>query len=163
MHSQDIAVDEAYIPLRNRRREVIGYARVDLEHAATLSASRWFRDHRGYARRSNATNTTYLMHRVILDLGPGDPEVDHINRNPLDNRTRNLRVVTRSQNARNQGPRTGRKYCGVYFDNNQGKWRARIRVDKRAYHIGWFQTETEAGEAADAWSRLHLPERWQTP
>lgn len=41
------------------------------------------------------------LHRFLL----GDPEglmVDHINRNPLDNRRKNLRAVTHSQNSINK-------------------------------------------------------------
>lgn len=40
------------------------------------------------------------MHRVVLGYD-GPLDVDHINRNPLDNRRENLRAVTRSVNAKN--------------------------------------------------------------
>lgn len=40
--------------------------------------------------------------------------IDHINRNPLDNRRVNLRFVTAQQNKFNSGPQEGRRYKGVY-------------------------------------------------
>ena len=48
----------------------------------------------------------FSMHREILGLRAGDGrEVDHINRNSLDNRRINLRVSTRKENCANRGPR----------------------------------------------------------
>lgn len=41
------------------------------------------------------------MHRFIMNC-PKELEVDHINRNPLDNRRCNLRIVTSKQNAKNR-------------------------------------------------------------
>lgn len=43
---------------------------------------------------------TVRMHRVVLGYD-GPLDVDHINRNSLDNRIRNLRVTTRSENILN--------------------------------------------------------------
>ena len=45
-----------------------------------------------------------LLHRHLLGLGKGRvPEVDHVDRNPLNNCRSNLRLVTRSQNILNTG------------------------------------------------------------
>jgi hypothetical protein len=40
------------------------------------------------------------MHRLLLSA-PKELDVDHINRNTLDNRRSNLRLVTQSQNSMN--------------------------------------------------------------
>lgn len=45
------------------------------------------------------------LHRFILKLPKGEGIVDHINRNGLDDRKENLRIVTNSVNKRNSDPR----------------------------------------------------------
>lgn len=48
---------------------------------------------------------TYRVHRIVAETfipNPEEkPEIDHINRNPSDNRVENLRWVTRSEQLRN--------------------------------------------------------------
>jgi hypothetical protein len=45
-------------------------------------------------------NVTLRMHRVVLGY-EGTEDIDHINRNSIDNRKSNLRVCTRAENLRN--------------------------------------------------------------
>lgn len=88
------------------------------------------------------------MHRFILEA-PDGMDVDHINRNTLDNRRVNLRVVTRSQNLHNtDAPRhnkSGRK--GVCWYPKYEKWRAFITINKRQTTLGYFDTIEDASAA----------------
>lgn len=83
----------------------------------------------------------YLRHRLIFWMFNGyEPtEIDHINRNRSDDRIENLREVTRSQNCMN---RTGVK--GYYFNKERQKYKAIIKVNGVAKHLGYFDTEDEA-------------------
>ena len=89
------------------------------------------------------------MHRQILVPGYGQ-EVDHINRNPLDNRRANLRLCARSENAHNQGKHRDNTsgYKGV-FAYRPGMWRARIMADGAVHHLGVFVDPVEAALAYD--------------
>ncbi|MFA5783392.1 MAG: AP2 domain-containing protein [Phycisphaerae bacterium] len=91
------------------------------------------------------------MHRLIMKP-PRDKVVDHINRNGLDNRRANLRVVTQTQNKWNNGQRVTRyssKYRGVSWHKREKKWTAIISINGRAKSLGYFKDEKEAARAFD--------------
>lgn len=49
-------------------------------------------------KQPNGKNTTLYMHRLIMGAGKGFV-VDHINRNGLDNRRNNLKIITQKENT----------------------------------------------------------------
>lgn len=73
---------------------------------------------------------------------------DHINRNKLDNRRENLRVVTRKQSTENRRCWGASGYRGASFLPDRNKWRARVRHNGRAINLGEFDTAAEAGRVA---------------
>ncbi len=89
-----------------------------------------------------------MMHRVINNTPPG-LETDHINGDGLDNRRKNLRTVTRSQNMwnRKKNSKGSSKYKGVYWHKQHEKWVANIQVNKKRHFIGLFVDEDVAGRA----------------
>jgi hypothetical protein len=68
-------------------------------------------------------------------------QIDHIDRNPFNNRCNNLREVTRRQNMQN----TKRAKGGAYLNSNT--WFATIRIQGKSKYLGSFKTETEARSA----------------
>ena len=137
------------IPLTRGRYAIVDYA--DYER---LSSFKWhlFKS-RGnfYAVRTHRRQNVF-MHRFIMNFPPNSI-VDHINRNGLDNRRSNLRIVTNRQNCWNssRGINVGSsKYKGVRWHSNDGKWHSRICHNGRKIHLGNFDDEVEAARAYDA-------------
>jgi hypothetical protein len=140
------------IPLKNG-----GAALVDGEDYERLAVHSWYRTADGYAERSvriSRVKTTHvLMHRVVLGTPTGS-DTDHRDGNRLNNTRPNLRVATRSQNIANM-PRVGRNkrlsvFRGVTFRRGLSKpWRARIRVNGKYRHLGWFTSDRDAAHAYD--------------
>lgn len=87
--------------------------------------------------------------------------IDHINRIKTDNRIENLRDVSISVNNENKNSSSiYKKSCnvlGVSREKNHKRWRAVITINKKQFHIGYFDTIEEAEAAYVAEKRkLHV-------
>ena len=111
-----------------------------------------------------APRSLIMMHRRILSVH-ASLEVDHANGIGLDNRRENLRPCTRSLNTANNAVRLADSgFHGVW---RHGRWfRARIKVDGRTQHLGYFDEAQVAARAYDAaaidafgeFARLNFPD-----
>jgi hypothetical protein len=76
--------------------------------------------------------------------------IDHVNGNGLDNRRRNLRVVTPAINSHNVHHVWGKsRFRGVCWDKQRNKWMAYLWFQKKMLRVGWFASEEEAARARD--------------
>jgi hypothetical protein len=99
--------------------------------------------------RSNKKSKRFYLHQVIamtfLDHTPDRYNliVDHINNNPLDNRCENLQVVSVRINVTKDKVRS--LPTGVSQRGN--RFQARIYLDKKIKHLGYFSTQEKASAA----------------
>jgi len=94
----------------------------------------------------------YKAHRIAWLIYYGEwPEedIDHIDRNKLNNSIANLRKATRSQNAFNVGLRKCNTsgFRGVSFNAEWGKWFSQIIIRGEKKFLGYFKTPELASEA----------------
>lgn len=88
-----------------------------------------------------------LMHRLILDILDTKLTVDHINRNPFDNRRSNLRICSHYQNSLNRKSWSSSGYKGVY---KHGKlYIITITVNKKTFTVRGFTSPIEAALERD--------------
>lgn len=134
------------------------YAIVDDESLALISPYRWRLNDKGYAvantRRADGHRTVISMHRLVMGLSIGGPEVDHKNRDRLDNRRANLRICEFGGNQRNRGiPKSNKSGLkGVSW--HRGAWVAQIKVNYRCLHLGRYPTKEEAHEVYCLWADM---------
>jgi len=108
-----------------------------------------------YAKRHiwvNGIRTEQGMHREILHLSHRDGvEVDHINRDGLDNQRSNLRITTHGLNRHNSKKNTNNisGYRGVHWCNSTKKWVAMIAINRKQKTIGRYRSVISAAEAYD--------------
>lgn len=137
-----------------------------LKKALSIS-SKW------YARYCRKVNNYYVftkvkgevihLHRLIMNA-PKGLQVDHINGNTLDNREKNLRVVTNAQNQQNRtriqkNNKSGVR--GVSWSKQHGKWMAKLTLNYKQIYIGLYDELSDAENAikyARANMMTHSPE-----
>lgn len=151
------------IPLRARDGTVRAWATVDLADAPLVAGHRWCQHTHGYAVRAiGGRKAKYMlrMHRLLVGLSRDDArEVDHKDRNPLNNRRSNLRIATHAQNQQNMPGRVNAtsRHRGVCFNARRGKWEAWGKVDGRSKLLGRFDREDDAHVTRLAWQREYMP------
>lgn len=105
------------------------------------------------------------MHRQIMGLETGDKrQVDHQDRDRLNNSRSNLRIIDATYQAQNQrglevfnGKPVESRYRNVYKVKKRGKWTGRWKVCVAGRYVGIFTSEVAAAEAAREWRRLTMP------
>ena len=134
------------IPVSNGK----AYAVVSDQDYNLVARFNWFLTGNGYAfrwlpRNGSKTKHSIMMHRFIL-RAQSDQEIDHINKNKLDNTRENIRFASRGQNQQNVIRHNGSsQFKGVrkYYR----KWTARITVEKHEINLGSFDSEQLAAIA----------------
>lgn len=123
------------------------FALIDDDDYPLVAGSTWHRNSHGYPT-AKIGQKTKTLHRVLLTASAGF-EIDHINRNKLDNRRANLRFVTRSQNLANRVMKNTKLYRGILHRNQRGKWywHAQIGVNCGKKHLGTFPSAILAAAA----------------
>jgi hypothetical protein len=104
----------------------------------------------GYVATKCKGNIFTLLHAQIA-LSPGglDLCVDHINRNRLDNRTSNLRLISKADNAINVTTKSNVR--GVFWHAKNNNYMAKI--GRPGIYLGSFTTREEAAIMYDVWAR----------
>jgi hypothetical protein len=123
---------------------------IDFEDFDKVREGNWVAHRHGKkwsARGGNGKFRGRLLHRVLMDA-PDGVQVDHQDRNPLNNRRYNLRKATPVQNQGNRvkaHPGSSSLFKGVSWHRATGKWRAKIQQR----WLGVFPSEEEAARAYD--------------
>lgn len=104
---------------------------------------------KGSSRTDKNRNVNVSMHRLLMGAEEGQ-EVDHIDRNRLNNQRSNLRVVSRSQNLangiRSRAPDADSQYIGVMkCQGTENTFYARVAGEV----VGYYHGEVAAAQARD--------------
>lgn len=115
-------------------------------------ANKNYKGWHGY-RRMKINGRKYSQHRIIFLYHHGylPDQLDHIDRNKLNNKIENLREATGSDNCSNRGLGCNNKsgYKGVHWDKLGKRWRAMIKINYKQRALGSFDNKEEAALAYD--------------
>lgn len=152
--TSDILTPMKMIPLSKDKT-----AFVDDSDFELLSGYRWFAIEKGrkiktfYAVRhtpkiKGRTGPMVYMHTQIMGT-PKGMEVDHKDKDALNNQRSNLRLCTRSQNCMNRSRQSNNTsgYKGVSWFKPIQKWRAYLRINSKHVSLGYFADKEDAHKA----------------
>ena len=105
----------------------------------------------GYMR-TRIDGKDFYLHRLawLYVHGCWPSEIDHINRDKSDNRIKNLRDVTRSENGLNTGIRKTNTSGFTGVSKFRNKWRAYRDLNGKRTYLGMYDTPQEAAQARNA-------------
>ncbi|KYG38152.1 HNH endonuclease [Bacillus gaemokensis] len=141
--------DTVYITLKNRRYEKIGTAMVDIKDLSAVKDKRWSMNKDGYVVTRVSGELKFLHHIIANPSSIKNIVVDHEDRNKLNNKRSNLRVIEKQKNHMNHSGYKNNKsgFTGVSQNKKNGKWIARIHINKKPTQIGTFDKIDDAIEA----------------
>ena len=119
---------------------------------AKFDGYNWYAARSKYLGYDNTKNQpiskTIRMHTVFFEI-PVNMEVDHIDRNGLNNQRNNLRVITHQTNCLNRKKRIDNVsgYRGVSFKAQSSKWQAQGSINSKSVYLGLFNTKEKAAAA----------------
>lgn len=121
------------------------HAIVDLDIFESAMVHIWSVNAQGYAV-AIIDGASVKLHDFVTGGAPEGREVDHANRNPLDNRHENLRFATKVQQGGNRSVYKSNTsgFKGVCL-RPSGKWRAKCAGE----YLGEFSTAEAAAKAYD--------------
>jgi hypothetical protein len=143
--------------LYNNYSEEIAETIFDLKYKSEIEKYKWSLTYYGYVVTSwfdkDNKQHNIQLHQAIISLSkqevPDGYEIDHKDRNKLNNLEINLRICLHSENGKNQKTSSNNTsgYKGVYWKKTSKKWKVLIRVNNQLVYIGCFTIKEDAAKA----------------
>lgn len=143
--------------LENDKHKKVDEALVDKEDIGLVTRYKWHLKSCGHvATRRPEDNKQINLHKFLV---PGK-QLDHKNRNKLDNRKSNIRECSSSLNNFNKDllPYNTSGIAGVIWHKYRQKWEVNIMKDKNRIHIGLFKNFDNAIRARRTAEQLYFGE-----
>lgn len=138
---------------------------------ALVAKYKWSVNKKGYVmshpynKEEKKTERPIYLHRLLMNLSGCYPLVDHINRNPSDNRRINLRIASYSQSCMNRKGGYGiHGFTGVTVKSHKRNGVicksicAQIIVNHKKIHLGTFETPEQAALAYNEAAKKYFGE-----
>jgi len=140
---KNIYNDEGFIIFDTKLNKILGQVLLDKEDIEKVNKTNWRLSEKGYVISSINRKTTRI-HNLILNRNTDNQKItcDHIDRNKLNNKKENLRIISHLENNLNSDRiEKSKGYC---FRKDRNKWMVYIKTNYKMKTIGYYDTEEEA-------------------
>ena len=130
------------------QNQEIARTTIDAEDVKKIKKHKW-RVSDGYAAANIKGKNVQIQHIIMGVKANWENQIDHKDRDRLNNRKSNFRFCTNAENTRNRKkPITNTSgFKGVSWVKRDKKWRAAITINKKWIHLGVFKDKAEAAKA----------------
>lgn len=127
----------------------------DIEDFEKVKLFTWYPSGEGKSNKTCINSKREYIHRYIMNAPKGF-EIDHIDRNRMNNCKSNLRLCGHQQNQCNQPLQSNNKsgVTGVRFHESRKKYIARIKFYGKEIHLGYYNELITAIQARDVGAKL---------
>lgn len=106
-----------------------------------------------------------LVYKIVHGEDPGIFEIDHIDKNSLNNNVNNLRLdlkgdIQRHNKKIQSNNKSGAR--GVSWEKSKNKWVVKLRCPDAPYHVGYFNCLVEAANAYNMRVKKYLPDHYES-
>lgn len=147
--------DHAEIIIFDSKHKEKGRALIDIEDVDLVKNYKWCLNGSGYAINKKIGR----LHRFILNIKSLSIKPDHINRNKLDCRKFNLRLLPHFLNIHNSKmwSHNTSGTTGIWWNKKRQKWLAGIQINSKTIRLGAFYDIQDAINARKEAERKLLP------
>lgn len=142
----DVLIDTDMLPLVSKYHWLVDVKKNGTYYIKSFTGSKWKQPVRTY------------LHRLLTNA-PKGAVVDHIDRNTLNNRLSNLRVVDKSTNNKNRGVLNPNNktsgFRGVTWHKRRNKWMAKVEINGKRHFVGYFKELDDAVKAVQKYRKEH--------
>lgn len=133
------------IVLYDKNSNEVARTKIDRDDIKKTRKYKWCFSHEKYVV-TQSKGINLRIHNLIMNTQKGSV-VDHINHDSLDNRKKNLRIVTQHENGinrktLNRNNKSGHR--GIHWNKLNKNWTVQIRAKNKHFYIGSFYSLKEA-------------------
>lgn len=134
----------------------------DLEDYEKIKDCTWSKNSSGHWVFRTYNECMFLTHVIMPEVSKKQI-IDHVDRNPDNNRKNNLRASNKIFNAQNSNisKRNTTGYVGVSKFKGESKWRAYITVQGKQFSLGNYRTLYEAVKARLAGEKKYFEDGYE--
>ena len=141
--------DYAEIIVRDKNNEIKGKAIIDLDDVDKCSKFKCGMYSNGYFYLNVNKTKRYRLHRFLMNIFSHGKDViiDHIDRNPANNRKSNLKICDSVENNNNVSYIYNNRKCNyrnVKYDKAKRKYYSSFYYRNKRYFCGYHDSEEEA-------------------
>jgi len=135
----------AEMVLYNKNSEEIARALIDIEDVEKVRNMKW-RKTGGHVSSDIKGRSQILLHRFIMGVDDVAVDVDHIDRNILNNRKINLRICSHQENTFNSSLSKNNTsgFIGISWSKSKNKWEPSLFVNGKRVYLGRFDELNDA-------------------